>query len=62
MLTAGMVFGYAAFLLWSALSSEPEDYGCVFKRHGGQEEVVKVGLSQFVGILKIALGSTSFAS
>lgn len=42
LLTAGMVFGYAAFLLWSALSSEPDDYSCVFTRHAGQEEVVKV--------------------
>ena len=40
------MFGYAAFLLWSALSSEPDDYGCVFKRHGGQDEVVKVRLLQ----------------
>ena len=36
------MFGYAAFLLWSALSSEPDDYSCVFKRRGSQEGVVKV--------------------
>ena len=42
LLTAGMVFGYAVFLLWSALSSEPDDYSCVFQ-HGGQQETVKVG-------------------
>lgn len=42
LMTAGMVFAYATFLLWSALSSEPDDYGCIFHRNKGQQQVMKV--------------------
>jgi hypothetical protein len=41
LLTAGMMFGYAVFLLWAALGSQPDDYKCVFHRSGSQEEVIK---------------------
>ena len=36
-----MVFGYAVYLLWAALSSEPDDYSCVFQKDGGQQETIK---------------------
>jgi len=41
LLTAGMVFGYAVFLLWAALGSQPDDNKCVFHRSGGQDQVIK---------------------
>ncbi|KAK9811743.1 hypothetical protein WJX72_009404 [[Myrmecia] bisecta] len=43
LLTAGMVFAYATFLLWSALTSEPLDARCVYSGGTGSKGVKIVG-------------------